>query len=836
MNRIIIASFFILAFTIPQAFAQEKTGTIELFIKNENGDRVSPADTIVKVFKNLETKPFKEITQPTSNPLSISSLPLGQRYKVEVYVNNMYAETGFIDLQKTTQKLDLTIENMGGMRLSVFYDDGQTPLDNVSVNIRSHDDYLWKSTKTDSLGQTDRTWLYPPQKSDNYYYAEIIIGPNLKYIHKPIKLLPGIAQEFKVITKWPSLVDNQIVVEVYNNTKNKITKKDGKFVAQVYDIGKKKVADFEISNKGLGSFTNLKVGNYALYIKSVDSSGQLKTLAGKRVTVTEDLRIVKVYLYNPELNNDYLNCNCVAFRLDDMQDYFLAPAQIGIISVFDQKQVTPTLGIIGNVIGTDPRIVSAVKTAIADGAEIANHSWRHAIYAKMTKAEQELDLLQTNKRISEVFGVVPITFIPPQNLYNNDTISVLKSNKYTHISHGEDGSTQEPAPFKKSTFYEFPALAYTAKLNPETGIWRQLSSEQTLTQINDSLFNYGYAVVMLHPYEFSVYENGSYTNKVNSTKIQELGTLIDKVRAEGYTILPINQIQNFDQPIQPSKPSEPIPSGCNCVAFRLDNVQDYWLNDVQNPILDTFDQTPLTIAVLGKFVGEDPKATNHIKEKLTKSQIRIANRGWEYIDHTTYDKEKQKASIIQTNDKIKKVFGKTATTFSPPYDAFNKDTIQAASESKILYFSSNIQNDPQPFQNDSVKHVPSTMYFSNLIDDDPFYSGTISQKALAKVQASIKQHGFAVISFQPSDIATKTDVYKNEVNSQKLDLLKSLIGDIKSNQTQIVMLESIPNLSSGVVIPDWIKNNAKWWSEGKISNNDFVLGLQHMIRNGIIAV
>jgi hypothetical protein len=52
---------------------------------------------------------------------------------------------------------------MGGMRLSVFYEDGQTPLDNAQVNIHSQDDHLWKSTKTDSLGQTDRTWLYPPK-------------------------------------------------------------------------------------------------------------------------------------------------------------------------------------------------------------------------------------------------------------------------------------------------------------------------------------------------------------------------------------------------------------------------------------------------------------------------------------------------------------------------------------------------------------------------------------------------------------------------------------------------------------------------------------------------
>lgn len=830
-----------LMLTIPHAFAE--TGTIELFLKNENGDRISPVDMTLKVYKNLDTTPIAVFDQLDNNPFQITSLPLGQRYKVEVYVNSMYADSGFVDLQKPSQKLDMTVENMGGMRLTILYNDAQTPIGNTHVNIRSQDNHLWKSTQTDSLGQTERTWLYPPQKSDNYYYVEVIIGPNLKYTYQPIKLLPGIAQEFKITTKWPTIVDNQITVELYNNTKNKITKQDGRFVAQVYDIKKNKVSDFEISNKGLGSFTNLKVGNYALYIKSIDSSGVLKTVAGKKITVTDDLSVIKVYLHNPELNNDYLNCNCVAFRLDDVQDYFLAPAQTGILSVFDQTKTPLTIGIIGSVIGSDQSIVNPIKAAISSGDEIANHSWRHGAYTKMTKSEQESDLIQTNKKITDVFGVTPTTFIPPQNLYNDDTISALKSNKFTHISHGEDGSTDEPTKFQKSSFYQFPAFAYTAKLNPNTGFWRPISTEQVLSQINDSLFNYGYAVVMIHPYEFSVYENGGYVNKVNSTKISELKTLIEKVKAQNYSLVTINKIQNFDQPkntksepdIMP-KPVGPVQSDCNCIAFRLDNIQDYWLNDVQSTVLDTFSQTktPATLTVIGKFIGDDPKTLNKIKEITNKSQIQIASRGWEYIDHTAFDKEKQKASIIQTNDKIKKIFGKTITLFSPPQDAFNKDTISAVKESGLAYFSASITSDPKPFPTDSLKHVPSTIVFSNLINDDPFYSGTIPQKALAKIQASLKQNGFAVISLQPSDIAVKTDSYKNEIDVQKLELLKSVISGAKSAQIRIVSLDSISDQNT--TIPDWIKTNAKWWSTGKITDSDFTKGIQYLIKKEIIKV
>ena len=35
-------------------------------------------------------------------------------------------------------------------------------------------------------------------------------------------------------------------------------------------------------------------------------------------------------------------------------------------------------------------------------------------------------------------------------------------------------------------------------------------------------------------------------------------------------------------------------------------------------------------------------------------------------------------------------------------------------------------------------------------------------------------------------------------------------------------------------IPQWIKNSVKWWAEDKINEHDFILGIQHLIRQGIL--
>ncbi|HSB57226.1 MAG TPA: hypothetical protein VLD38_05420 [Nitrosopumilaceae archaeon] len=45
-----------------------------------------------------------------------------------------------------------------------------------------------------------------------------------------------------------------------------------------------------------------------------------------------------------------------------------------------------------------------------------------------------------------------------------------------------------------------------------------------------------------------------------------------------------------------------------------------------------------------------------------------------------------------------------------------------------------------------------------------------------------------------------------------------------------------PSSSSTTKIPAWIKTNAGWWADNRISDSDFASGIQYLIRNGIIVV
>ena len=55
-------------------------------------------------------------------------------------------------------------------------------------------------------------------------------------------------------------------------------------------------------------------------------------------------------------------------------------------------------------------------------------------------------------------------------------------------------------------------------------------------------------------------------------------------------------------------------------------------------------------------------------------------------------------------------------------------------------------------------------------------------------------------------------------------------------QKIIVIPTTAVGAQSAQQIPQWVKNNAKWWSEGQISDADFALGLQYLIQIGVVRV
>ena len=56
---------------------------------------------------------------------------------------------------------------------------------------------------------------------------------------------------------------------------------------------------------------------------------------------------------------------------------------------------------------------------------------------------------------------------------------------------------------------------------------------------------------------------------------------------------------------------------------------------------------------------------------------------------------------------------------------------------------------------------------------------------------------------------------------------------------KVISISSLPPQASAVSeekIPDWIKNNAMWWADGMISEDEFLRAIKYMVENGIVKV
>lgn len=62
------------------------------------------------------------------------------------------------------------------------------------------------------------------------------------------------------------------------------------------------------------------------------------------------------------------------------------------------------------------------------------------------------------------------------------------------------------------------------------------------------------------------------------------------------------------------------------------------------------------------------------------------------------------------------------------------------------------------------------------------------------------------------------------------DVLWKYDGPVKTTETKT------ETKTTDYEIPDWIRNNAKWWADGLITDQDYIKGLQYLISQGILKV
>ena len=217
---------------------------------------------------------------------------------------------------------------------------------------------------------------------------------------------------------------------------------------------------------------------------------------------------------------------------------------MAVMSTFSRNNASLTLGIIGAHFGEDNALVNYIKNSLSTNInfidsqpaffEIANHGWEHEDFTKYNATLQSSLIKQTNEKLSFILGVTPSVFIPPYNKVNNDTFSSLIENRIQYVS---ANVTTDPPVYSKEPYYDnasevlyhFPMVASTGDLSANNNYWEGRNHQQVLSAIQKSLKSYGFAVVTIHPMEYSQRNALNYSNIVDLQQVSELDKLINGI-------------------------------------------------------------------------------------------------------------------------------------------------------------------------------------------------------------------------------------------------------------------------------------------------------------------
>ncbi|QLH03590.1 peptidase [Nitrosopumilus cobalaminigenes] len=99
------------------------------------------------------------------------------------------------------------------------------------------------------------------------------------------------------------------------------------------------------------------------------------------------------------------------------------------------------------------------------------------------------------------------------------------------------------------------------------------------------------------------------------------------------------------------------------------------------------------------------------------------------------------------------------------------------------------------------------------------------------------------IIFEQSGVSTDS---KDEHNIAEFFMPEDVSGIVNLNfrnldnnslaKTTIPIVIDRISINEEIILPNWIRNNAAWWSEEQIDDNTFIQGIEYMIKNKIISI
>jgi peptidoglycan/xylan/chitin deacetylase (PgdA/CDA1 family) len=228
-------------------------------------------------------------------------------------------------------------------------------------------------------------------------------------------------------------------------------------------------------------------------------------------------------------------------------------------------------------------------------------------------------------------------------------------------------------------------------------------------------------------------------------------------------------------------------STCKCVVFRLDDVQDRYLDLVNIKILNLFlsRDTQLSIGLVMYSFGDDNLILNKISDGNKKGLFELALHGWEHKNYPGLTQQEQKSSLYNANEKMELLFGKRSDVFVPPYNKFNNITLDVMKELGIKIISSNLYEENNFDQGSSIfnsntknqssrvsqhiYHLPYTTPFKKFVG--PSQIKVPIDEVVKDIHDKIDRLGYAIVQIHPQSFIKldKTGTFGGDIDQAQID-------------------------------------------------------------------
>jgi peptidoglycan/xylan/chitin deacetylase (PgdA/CDA1 family) len=247
--------------------------------------------------------------------------------------------------------------------------------------------------------------------------------------------------------------------------------------------------------------------------------------------------------------NDGDRCNCIVMRLDDVQDEWVRDVQLALLNRLISNHVHTSTAIIMKDFGNDSAIVSKVREGGDAGLfEYSIHGWDHVDYATLSLEEQKSTLEKAKAKLVDVLGKDSDIFVTPYNNFSENTLSAMDQLGMTIIS--SDETDLFPAAPKESPLYpniaHMPQTINFAEQVGEVKVLRPLN--EIVSAVSADIRDKGYAVLTLHPQDFTQYKGTEVQNEVNPVAMLRLEQFIKSARDAGFSFAGFEQALEDNHP------------------------------------------------------------------------------------------------------------------------------------------------------------------------------------------------------------------------------------------------------------------------------------------------